>query len=269
MARQVDYLSIQISGKSPHEVPLTSLLVFLNESRSMLRELDGHSTLEWVLRDAVFSNPLLMELAAETDLSEYDANVVTDYLRVMQHVNGDGPLPRRATPAILRRARRAARVVDSDGILAVELRSPGRDSVSVRGATTSPATHAEVIALGGAIEYDDLAQIEGTLETVSHHGGFKVYVWDRVTRRKTECTVSRPVLNQALDAMKHATSPRVAVYGKAKYRQGNPTPMSIVAESITVLTQVDESQDPRHFQGLDITDGMDSVEYIRGLRNDG
>ena len=65
--------------------------------------------------------------------------------------------------------------------------------------------------------------------------------------------------------MKKPTPPRVAVFGKVLYRDDLPLKMKV--ETFAVLPTLDEHSGLYAVQGIDITGGMDSVEYVRSLRN--
>lgn len=117
-----------------------------------------------------------------------------------------------------------------------------------------------------ADDYSDYTELEGTLDVVSvHNGPRKVIVYDPLTRAKVECRVNRQELwDKALDIMKRDNR-RVSIYGLAHYKKDFPSWVQV--EDLESLPGRNELPDPLRMEGIDLTGGVDSVDYIRGLRD--
>jgi hypothetical protein len=260
VAKDVDSLTIVMEGREHENVPLASYATFIKGTVAILNALDPHKTLLWRVSAASLSSPLEMTATAEAPKDEFEPHVVDHYLDALRAAE-TGFVPRSVSPVIVSRARRLLSVVLENGVGSLEIRSPGRAPVKPR----PRAEEKVVVTKGQRWDYEDLTELEGMLEIVSKHNGHKFAIFDTLTRRKTECIVSREQLNQALDTMKREF-PRVSVFGKARYdSEGHP--VEIVVESFEDLPGFDEVIDPTAVQGINITDGVDSVDYIRSLRD--
>jgi hypothetical protein len=259
--KEVDKLTIALSGKTAHSIPLESVLKVLGDSYQIIHQLDSQGTLQLSVEGASFSSPLTFDISAGTEYTVFDADALNGFIQVLKHVQGDGPPPRRATKRVIAKARRVAAVLN-DGVGSIEFRTP-RETVTVQKAAKVAGDVPQI----DKAEYEDWTDIEGTLEVVSTHKKKHIVIWDRViSNHKTIGVVSHAIFVKALEAMKHDDSPRVSVYGKAQYRKGLPTTINV--EEFDVLPGLTKARDPAFFQGINITRGVDSVDYIRSLRDD-
>jgi len=261
--REIDKLTIALSPTTTHTIPVESILIVLKESVAILKELDRNNTLELSVSGASFNSPLTFNFVAETELPEYDAFAMDEFLGVIRHVVEKTPLPKRAGRSgshVVAKARRLTKVLDT-GVAKIELITP-RETVVVTKTPIDPkkATPIE------EIDYEDFIELEGSLELASRHDGKRFVIWDRVTNHKTTCNVPPEFFIQALDALKSDETPRVSVYGKAQYRKG--LPVSIDVEDFRILPSLSQAIDPSFFQGINITDGIDSAEYLRSMMGD-
>ena len=77
--------------------------------------------------------------------------------------------------------------------------------------------------------------------------------------------MSRKLINVALEMMKE-DFPRASVYGLARYDKDG-YPIEIVVETLERMPGFGDMTNPQDVQGIDITGGIDSVDYIRSLRD--
>lgn len=127
---------------------------------------------------------------------------------------------------------------------------------------------AKMLESVSAGEYYDQVQLVGTLQLVSSATGtWAIGIVDNLSRHRTECDVSEEHLLKALEAMQQSPdhAPRVAVCGRTLYRNDRPERMKV--EQFEVLSAITESNVLFAVQGIDITGGMDSVDYVRSLRD--
>ena len=103
--------------------------------------------------------------------------------------------------------------------------------------------------------------IEGTLEVISRHKTDSVTIWETLTNRKVACFVN----SEQLELAKQILLKRVAVSGRIKYRNGRP--VSIEVANIRVLRGQHELPQPSDIGPIDITGGLSSEDYVRGLRD--
>ena len=68
-----------------------------------------------------------------------------------------------------------------------------------------------------------------------------------------------------MEQAKAALRKRVQVYGRAKYVRGKVTSMEV--ESIRILREMHELPQPKDIGKVDITSGLSSEDYVRGMRD--
>lgn len=259
--QQVDKITIALSPSTAHTIPVESILTVLKESVALLRDLDNNKTLELSVASASFNSPLTFDFVAETEVSNYDPYAVDAFVSVMKHVAEKTPLPRRASAKIVSRARRIAKVL-GDGVGMIEVATP-REKVVLTKPQSPPTKAPPTIEQE---DYEEPIELEGNLEVASRHGGKQFTIWDRVTGHRTVCIIPTEFWNKALDAMKSDETPRVSVYGVAHYKKDLPA--TIKVEEFRVLPPLSQAADPVIFQGINITDGIESVEYLRSMMGD-
>lgn len=260
--KEVDSLTIQMDGKEHENVPLASFSLFVRGTVLQLRDLDPEKTLIWRVKDASMNSPFSMTTTADAASTHWNTEVVDNYLAVFRSVDGSEKPPRGVPSRVLRRASLMVAVL-GDGVGSLTMSAPGRDPVVPR---QPPRCTAEPIKSGYRWEYEDFSELEGTLEVASIHHGTKIFIYDALTGHKTSCIVSREMLNKALDAMKE-DSPRVSVYGRTRYdKKGQP--VEIVVEAFDRLPGFSEITDVIDVPGIDITGGIESAAYVRGLRDE-
>ena len=147
----------------------------------------------------------------------------------------------------------------------MKLTSPGRETViPVRKPRVETLAIQQAASAG---EYYDRVQLVGNLQLVSSATGtWAIGIVDILSRHRTECDVSEEHLLKAIEAMQRSAdhSPRVAVFGLTLYRNDRPERMKV--EKFDVLPTTNDPGVLFAVQGIDITGGMDSVNYVRSLR---
>ena len=93
-----------------------------------------------------------------------------------------------------------------------------------------------------------LGSIEGRLETISSHDGFRIVIYDALSRRAVKCVVPQEKFSEAHKAFNR----RVSVSGKINYDR-NGQPISVNAFEIRVFKEVSE---------------LPTVESLRGILKD-
>jgi hypothetical protein len=109
-----------------------------------------------------------------------------------------------------------------------------------------------------------LGSVEGTLETISIHGQTRFVVYHALTRKAVTCRFHG---DEDLTAVLHAIGERVIASGRVQFNQRGE-PMRVTTEDLRVLDATAfptvaelAGHDP------DFTDGLDSTDYVRSLRD--
>lgn len=111
--------------------------------------------------------------------------------------------------------------------------------------------------------YYEISTLEGRLETIDVHGKKKVFgIYDVITNHKILCHFDKSILPAVVAAL----SQRVSVEGMVKFDRSG-TPLSINVDNFEVMPGMDELPQFDEGQGINITSGISSEDYVRGLRD--
>ncbi len=235
-------------------VPVRSFLTIVGSTLSMLNEIGRASPrlskADWRVSGASLQSPLTLTISSEAPES---AAVVRECIGVFEHAEGSSELPaKRWGERTLEKAKELVSVLN-DGVAQITFVSNGAKSVSP---TQRVAASVDYLL---APAYEDYGSFEGKLETLSVHGKTRFSIFDSVTGRAIHCYFASDKLSEAHAAFNQ----RVLVSGKAKYsRIGNP--ISVNVDNIRILQGGVKLSD---LQDIDITGGIESAKYIRGLRD--
>ena len=112
-----------------------------------------------------------------------------------------------------------------------------------------------------------LGSVSGKVEAVNVHGNKPVFFLYPVSGPfKVRCRFEPSLL---LDDLREAIDRHTTVYGMLDYEVGEPFPVEVVVERVEVSPPDTELPTLRSLIGIapDLTGGIDSVEYVRGLRD--
>ncbi len=246
-------ITIKVTAREDY-VPVNSFLTVIGNTLSILRDL-GHvpgveEPINWKVSAASLKSPLSLTIFSEAPHSD---EIVREYLDVFQQAEKSEALPfNRWNPRTLEKAKQLVSVLN-DGVAQVTFSAIG----------ASPVTPTQRVAASVdyllAPAYEDYGSFEGKLETLSVHGKTRFNIYDPITGRSIQCFFALEKLQDAHSAFNH----RVVVSGKAKYsRVGDP--VSVLVEDIRVLVGGIKLAD---LDGIDITGGIESAMYIRGIRD--
>ncbi|MBI3464997.1 MAG: hypothetical protein HY000_18365 [Planctomycetes bacterium] len=114
-------------------------------------------------------------------------------------------------------------------------------------------------------EYVEYIEVEGHLKELSElTGKDKIVIADSLTGKKTLCYFRRPDLEtKARGAWKH----RVSVSGEATVDRSTGELREMEVDELRILRERSELPQMEDLHGIDITGGMESSEYVRGLRD--
>jgi len=142
------------------------------------------------------------------------------------------------------------------GVTRVELSAPSWGAV-----TPSRRLAANVDRLVGAGR-QAFGSVRGRLEMLTIHRQEAFAVWDEVTGTGVRCFFDRAMLRDVRENFGN----RVAVFGRIQYSaKGVPERMRVV--EVRWLREQAELPQFADLEGIEITGGADSVEYVRGLRD--
>lgn len=183
------------------------------------------------------------------------------YMRGMRKLESGKGVPSDFGDDTLKEARALLGLLDR-GVSRMEFAAPGEEKISPT--LRSAALIDEFFGRRASYHLSDTT-VEGSLETVTIHGGDAFDVFDQLTGTRVRCILPDGKLNEAVGAL----GKRVSVSGRAKFSDKG-RPISIEVEAIRVLRDRHELPAASDFEGdgkLDITGGMDSAKFLRRLRD--
>lgn len=250
-------------------VPAERLVDVLDKALAVLRDLDARSSedgkagIHWNIIKATTNSPLTLTLEAHVPAKRRDTSraVVKSYMRGMRKLESGKGVPSDFGDDTLKEARGLLGLLDR-GVSRMEFSAPGEEKVVPT--LRSAALIDEFFGRHAAYHLADTT-VEGSLETVTIHGGEAFDVFDQLTGTRMRCILPDGQINEAVSAL----GKRVAVSGRAKFSDKG-RPISIEVESIRVLRDKKDLPSASDFEGegrLDITGGEDSAEFVRRLRD--
>ena len=263
-------IKIRLGEKGNH-LEISTLITVLQDTVGILRGIDKAITgerspaLHWSIRRIEMKSPLEAILEAEVVNDGVVApEVVRPFMRGLKAMEKTSAPPRYFGDHELTRTKR---IVDlqHNGVQFVEFTSDRDKPIRP---TTRVSEHIQSL-LGPAPTrpYEQFAEIEGTLEDVSLHPDIPQFaIYDPLTYQPVECSFDSQDIDTITNLMKRKA--RVFVTGVAKFNARHH-PVSICVEKIEELP--DQKDLPQIGQlrkaGLNLTNGRDPVDVIRGLRN--
>ena len=248
-----------------------ALATALNGLKAVNKELSefGSENVQWFVVDAGHSSPPFATFAGSST-SQYNGAMgsrsIDAFLDGIEHLENHDTCPPFYNDKALKCAARFADTF-ARGATGVKLQTDDR----IVRATHRVAQHAnnairrlEHEKLRAAGKYVDFGTIEGHLRDVQEQSRQdKTVIVDDITGDEIPCYTSDDLEQRVRDGWKH----RVSVRGEVTYERPSGRPVKIVAESIRILG--DSKSIPRisDLYGIDITGGIDPVDYVRAMRD--
>ncbi|MBI5865176.1 MAG: hypothetical protein HZB38_11840 [Planctomycetes bacterium] len=250
-------------------VPADRFVDVVHRALAVLRDLDancsedGKAAIHWNITKATTNSPLTLTLEAHLPAQRRDTSraVIKTYLRGMRKLESGKGVPTDFSNDTLKEARALLGLLDR-GVSRMEFAATGEETVSPT--LRSAALIDEFFGRRASYRVSDTT-VEGSLETVTIHGGEAFDVFDQLTGTRVRCILPEGQIAEVVGAL----GKRVAVTGRAKFSEKG-RPISIEVEGIRVLRNKSELPAASDFEGegkLDITGGMDSAKFVRRLRD--
>lgn len=220
---------------------------------------DPNGTLEWVVNH-VQEGSVIFDLQSRSRAEERDYGPVVghEYVQGWRLIEQQGATPPYLTLDTMLKARRVLRGFGTDGLYGF-------------GASTSDET-AEVTARASAhleqlvtVRHHALGAVEGTIETVSVHGGKRFVLYHSRTKKAVICTFDDDEwLRTAVDVLGR----RVSVMGMV-YSNARGEPVRVDARTLRVFRRPEELPTTRSLTGSDpdFTGGLTTEQFLREIRS--
>jgi hypothetical protein len=206
---------------------------------------------EWDVESLNANGELRLTVRGETGDS-----VVPAYIRGMRTLESTATSPPDFDEVDLTNARRLVGLLDKD-VESIVISTPGEEPVVP---TQHVAANVDAILLK-RYRYS-YGALEGRLETFNVHGTRTFTIYDVLTDDKTVCEFPEDMYPKAYAAVRK----RVVVTGRMKFnRDGVPVTMTV--EELRERPDASGLPQFRAGEEIDLTGGMDSAEYVRGMRD--
>ena len=255
-------------GKA-HFVPLRSFVEAAHGVLDALTAIDrsvsgcDDGSLDWEITQATTNSPLTIVLHPTPKVvGDFSGQVIGTYLDGLEQLVRSQDLPRFFTFEALRAVRRVVRLYDN-GLARITFTAVGRRVSPSRSIAQNIDAIVEDVPPKKEVrkDYFEKGSIEGKVETVSCHTGYYFNLWEILNNVRVRCTFA-PELREIV---RSSWEKRSRVYGRIRYAPDG-IPKSIDVERIDLAR--DRKELPQfNTHGIDITGGVESAEYIRGLRD--
>ena len=246
---------------------VADFLEVANQFMRLLSEIDiavsssRRRTVDWALRTLSYGSPVL--LTAEPSVREYQEDnrmaILDATIQGLTSLQESDSRPRFFSDQALSSARGLVRVL-GDRVDAIEVFSDGQNL----SCDESIATNVRAILRPG---YDILGTIEGTLEALNSHSGFRFAVYEPVAGIRIECEVANNANQELRQQIIGLYERRVRVSGTLRTNAKGDVRSARISE-IYELRSEPQLTSVEDISGLyDITAGLDAEEYIRNMRD--
>lgn len=249
----------------PHNkgcVPAQSLVIAVQDTIRLLQDLQKAKGVkdadmqDWNIVAVEMHSPLTLTISP----AHRGRSVMREFLTGLKAIESGTRRPRGFTDTGLAIARKLVSAVANGDPMRF---SSGRRSVSL---TQKASQNIEAIQ-SRQHGFSSNMELEGRLETVSVHGEQYFCIYDPLTGEPIRCTFDESIdLKKISELMTHHA--RVRVSGLVKYNKAG-VPVNVRVGTYTELPEQKDLPQIKdvHAAGVNITQGVDSVEYIRKMRN--
>ena len=258
-----DHLTITVEGQKG-VVPLDAFLSILQGTRDVLSDIDGAmypdggGVARWELSRMALNSPATLSVRAPvTGPAEVVRRELEAFTQGLVALETDGTyIPPYFGRATLVKARRLAEPLRA-GIRSIEF-------ATMDGKAAAPsmrlAEHIDALLPRKRVGF---GSVRGRLETLSQHKGTSFRVWD-ASGQSVLCSLPPELLPEA--ALHFGE--RVVAHGEVQYGDEG-LPEKVKVQQVRWIKEPRDLPGFRDLEGIDITAGIDSVEYVRGVRDGG
>ena len=256
-------IGLTLSGDA---IPLGLFLDAARGLDALLSELDiaisGARHLEWAIADLSISSANLAvtpSLLREESMDN-GALIISSALMGMEIIEKGGVWPEHFTETALLKAKEIVSIINGKVERISFFGNAGEGSKRVR---VTQRVAANVDQLVGT-STTAMGAIEGTLETLTIHGGAAFNIYDVITARRIRCVCDRKTLNEL--AAPDIMGKRVLVDGEIKFNlHGHPVSIKVIHHRL--LRDRKDLPQAKDIRGLFSKNKIDMTELSDYLRN--
>jgi hypothetical protein len=259
----INVVQIEVSPRD-NSIPVDSFLKILTNAVAILRTIDVETseshrqTVRWRIEKASMNSPLSLSIMGVADNPARVGQIAGLYLDGLRELDSDqGAIPRHFTEGSLAKAKQIVSALN-DGIQQVKFSNFNREVIPTQ------RVAAAVDALMAGAGLSAYGTLDGILETLTNRSGPQTFIRDRLTGHQVQCSFEAKYIPE----LGAAWTKRVRVYGKIRYgKTGRPRSITVDG-GIHVFPDRSEFPQAKDLEGIDITGGVESSEYVSRLRNE-
>ncbi len=271
MADPQDWLKVQL-GSQEKAVDAEAFLGVFQNTVDALKALDrtlsthGAETIQWQIVSAGSNSPIFATIRGEGRRArngKCSEEVIGAFVSGLEQLRKENSCPPHFNQDSLGYVKQIVASAVHHGLR--PRFSTATRHVLVKKVIASNADWAMKTLSLGKSRYTEFGTLEGYLRELSGaRTRDKLVIVDRLTNQSTPCYLGRPELEAiAREAWKH----RVSITGEITVDRQTGQPIKIAVADIRVLRDRKDLPQIENLHGIDITNGVEASEYVRGLRD--
>ncbi len=256
------HIGLSLGGDA---IPLSTFLDAAFNLAALLSELDvsisGSRNLEWVIAGLSLgsANLAVTPVPISEDALDQSPVIIASALKGMEIVEKSAEWPEHFTDGALLRAKRLVGIINGRVERLAVFGNPGEGGTKRVRVTQRVAANVDQLVGTSTVAR---GSVEGTLETLTIHGGTAFNVYDMITLRKIRCVCDRKTLEELASTL----GKRVLVEGEVRYNVYGQ-PISIKVEQHRILPTADQLPQAKDIRGLFSKNKINTAELSEYLRN--
>jgi len=242
---------------------IESLAKFLIMFRSIETNISRAEPIQWDVIRSTMNSPLSLTLAPRsngTPAPSHAGKVLRTCYRGLAELHRHASLPEGFDDHSLAAVREIAELTHKHRTQ-VTFDMPGEVEVKI---DLALAGHAHLVVAKTKSLYEH-GTIEGLLDVISKRKRDRFFVTETLTGNKVECFARTELFHKAYELFGREAPQRVSVEGRIKTQFGRPKSMNV--ETIQRLRGTEELPTLDDIGPMDLTGGLDSGDFVRGLRD--
>ena len=258
-------ITIRLVPKGKY-VTLSALTRALKETLDILSEIDkessgGEETIRWEVVEASTKSPLLLRIEGHPRQKKFTRDVASKYMKSLEKVNRGKEPPAYFPAQAIYKMKALAGLTknEPEGVEQITFSTTDRQPIEL-----TEKSLEEVETVLKCTFYRTHTTLMGRVQKIDLHGRQSFVIYDTLTDHPVTCFFKDELYRKVIKALKE----RVSVTGSVKYNRNSETASSMRVESIEIMQR---GKNPPRFkdgEAIDITGGIDSVEYIRRMRDE-
>lgn len=263
-------ITITIDGKDK-KLTLKAFLRVAGEALDILNDVEigmsgqNHANMDWEIISIQKKNPLSFTVVASADdkFKVSPKNVAKASVTSLKTINYRATKPRYYSQQTLLHARGMVSPLAEGLVDSIDIQYNNEKPVRL---TKRIINNVDRLSSKIIPHYQNYGSHEGFLEILDVHGKKQeMFIYDILTKEAIRCYFKKDI---AKELGANITS-RIRVFGDTKYRRKDHKPISVKVDRYEIPNKNNKLPTiiDLHKENINITNGMDSADFVRNLRN--